>query len=68
MLGLYYLLERHKRNPSDGGTLEKKGKMRDALTKFLSNRSDKKELVKKGIYKGKRAVNIEEVFMSYWIH
>ena len=44
---------RHGRNPSDGGsTLERKGRITDKLAKFLTNRTEKKDLVKKGIYKG----------------
>lgn len=42
---------KHKRSPSEAGNLEKKGKIQEILTKFISVRSDKKELVKKGIYK-----------------
>ena len=42
----------HGRKPSDPGTLERKGKIKNVLERFMSNRSEKEKLIKKGIYKG----------------
>ncbi|XP_060562231.1 rho GTPase-activating protein 15-like [Ruditapes philippinarum] len=41
----------HSRKPSDSGTLERKGKIKNVLERFMSNRSEKEKLIKKGIYK-----------------
>ncbi|XP_053374741.1 rho GTPase-activating protein 15-like isoform X2 [Mercenaria mercenaria] len=41
----------HSRKQSDSGTLERKGKIKNVLERFMSNRSEKEKLIKKGIYK-----------------
>ncbi|KAL4222273.1 Rho GTPase-activating protein 27 [Mactra antiquata] len=43
--------KKHDRKPSDSGTLERKGKIKNVLERFMTTRSDKEKLVKKGIYK-----------------